>query len=330
MRIPSYRISGLFASLLFLPGCSVHPLPEDVSHSSTSQIVRKTRCEARAEIVRQAADPGGTAFRAIDWDNAYIGWDFNFDITENNHNAMSATIKPPITGGSLSLSLAAADDRDREAKRTYRIVEQFKDLKAYAGCSGNALPPNLAYPLTGSVGVDEVVRTFAESGTRHSDVSLKSGLLVDKLTFTTTKSLGVDNTPSISFTSTNPSAAVQATTFSPFDSRKDIHKVTVVVSWDKPDATTFQLLDRRLKFQQRQVQLSAPLAGAGNVIVPYQTRRMPYSILDAQNDALLADGADTRLNVIAELNRLRAIDEERQRQIDGVAGLKELIQQLLN
>ena len=53
------------------------------------------------------------------------------------------------------------------------------------------------------------------------------------------------------------------------------------------------------------------------------------SVQDAQNDALLSESADTRLTVITELNRLRALEEERQRQIDGVASLKELIKQVV-
>ena len=163
---------------------------------------------------------------------------------------MSATIKPPITGGSLSLSLAGGDDRDREAVRTYRIVEQFKDLKAYSGCAGKSLPADLIYPLTGSIGMDEVVRTFAESAKPNPADGLNSGLLVDKLTFTTTMGLGTDSKPGITFTSTNTSAAVSDATFSPFDQRKDIHKVTVVVSWDKPDSSIISALDRRMKLQK--------------------------------------------------------------------------------
>ena len=57
-----------------LIGCSVHPLPDDVSRKSTYDIIDKIRCEAKA-----AVEEHGRSFQ-----HAQIAYEFTFKINERN------------------------------------------------------------------------------------------------------------------------------------------------------------------------------------------------------------------------------------------------------
>src|SRR5262245_65770466 len=63
-----------------LPGCSVHPLPDDVSRVSTVDIVRNIRCEAKKGLIGFEGDKAAQFIIAT----SMIGFDFEFDIEETN------------------------------------------------------------------------------------------------------------------------------------------------------------------------------------------------------------------------------------------------------
>ncbi len=90
-----------------------------------------------------------------------IGYDFEFTmIEENNLTGGALTFfrkstrvtawRPRLTNGSAK--------RKRENVRAFRIIEDLADV-AKADCSPGP-GSNLAYPISGSLQVDEVVRTY--------------------------------------------------------------------------------------------------------------------------------------------------------------------------
>src|ERR1039457_1914575 len=95
-----------------LVGCSIHPLPDDVTHLRTSEIVHHIRCEARTAIKRAIIDyfrkvnltnfvdllqqnvvpleqldlhlrelPADVRANIVKYERAAITYDFTFDIT---------------------------------------------------------------------------------------------------------------------------------------------------------------------------------------------------------------------------------------------------------
>ncbi len=85
MSIPS-RTTILFVSAVVATGlvaCSMHPLPYDVSRVSTYDIVEKLRCEAKEGL-------RGVPYGHPILKHTVIGYDFTFDITEDNNLTIAA------------------------------------------------------------------------------------------------------------------------------------------------------------------------------------------------------------------------------------------------
>lgn len=71
-----YALAISWLCLLFV-GCSAHPLPEDVTRSTTVEIVQRIRCEAKQAILRHARERvfdlfGWLTHRPIYSPNAWI------------------------------------------------------------------------------------------------------------------------------------------------------------------------------------------------------------------------------------------------------------------
>src|SRR5215467_831403 len=93
-----------------LASCSTHPLVDDVTRSTTFDVVEKIRCEAKRAVIDYGQRLG---------DDTTIAYEFTFDITETNDASGSATWFLPITGGNFSLAASAGSDLSREAKRNF-------------------------------------------------------------------------------------------------------------------------------------------------------------------------------------------------------------------
>src|SRR5262245_65062276 len=83
-------LASLGALAFGLAGCSMHPLPEDVSRTSTFDIVERIRCEAKAGLDRYQTDR--EAQNIVE--KTTIGFDFEFDMTDYNN---AGTVKEPGT-----------------------------------------------------------------------------------------------------------------------------------------------------------------------------------------------------------------------------------------
>ena len=152
-----------------LAACSTHPLPEDVSRSSTVDIVKSIRCEARAGLDSVVAalrpDERPKALPIIQ--ATMIGYYFDFDIDETNGAGGASPADPLVQltrpDKFTNLSLTASANAARSNKRTFTIIEPLTDLAKDANreiCQDRVKGANWTYPVAGKIGLDEVVRTY--------------------------------------------------------------------------------------------------------------------------------------------------------------------------
>ena len=248
-------IASLFA------GCSIHPIPDDVSRYDTAEIVRNVRCEAK-EAVRERIqealykrgiyhvnpekvlqdtnvfneirrrDPILAAkFKA--YGVSLITYDFDFHITEHNKNSGSLNFGMPITpGGNFSLLLDGQFDKTRDGQRTFKTAETFEDL-AKLRCDDWTQPErNMAYPLTGSIGVSKIITTFiniSEQGSLDNSKSAKQeeNVFKDVIKFTT-KISGTIN-PTLKLDPVPDRFRLTNATINKSSDRDDIHQVTITL-----------------------------------------------------------------------------------------------------
>jgi hypothetical protein len=112
-----------------LCGCSIHPVPEDVTGLPTADIVNKIRCEARFAVRKHLRDRLKPLRRPDrdEYANGGIGYDFSFTMTENNDVGAGASFEFPFLSkfGTFSTDIAAGRDKKRETERKFIIVETF-------------------------------------------------------------------------------------------------------------------------------------------------------------------------------------------------------------
>jgi hypothetical protein len=183
-----------------------------------------------------------------------IGFDFTLTGTENNDTRAAANFRYPLWDGVFNLGVSAGNTRERQNERKLRVGHTFIELYDQTRkevCDRIAAGTgNLIYPITGKIGLEELINTFYLLNRpynenlylpveRHGpvDVAYKNlvsknladvGKLTDTLMFTTTLSAGA--TPSITL---NP---IPARAFRLADAnleliakRTDVHKVAISV-----------------------------------------------------------------------------------------------------
>jgi hypothetical protein len=162
-----------------------------------------------------------------------VTFDFDFMITENNHNGAIADFRMPIVAGLFSLGAHAGANFDRQSHRKFQIVNSFYELHHLSRdyCSNIvARIGNFAYPITGKIGLEEVFSTFVDLDSNvEGGIAGDAHRFSDQLTFTTTVS--ADVTPSIVLDPLPTRAfrlADASYTASAF--RQDQHGVTIAVA----------------------------------------------------------------------------------------------------
>jgi hypothetical protein len=168
--------------LPLLIGCSIHPLPDDVSRKTTYDIVEKIRCEAKA-----AVEQFGRGFK-----EASIVYQFTFDITEHNDASAGFGFLYPGTSGSFNLDANAALNRERDGNRNFELIDSFDDLRKM-DCTRDR-EVNWVYPLTGDVGMYDSVATFIRLQQADNPGGTRIFTFADTLTYTTTFTGGVTST----------------------------------------------------------------------------------------------------------------------------------------
>jgi hypothetical protein len=204
-----------------LGGCAIHPRPENhplnFARASTFDIVHRVRCEAKKglqdAVNKWNKEPIAKIIAATS-----IGFDFEFKMVENTDLTggeltffrKSTSAQPK---GGLEVALHGSATRQRENVRAFRIIEELSDIEK-ADCSERP-GPNLAYPISGSLRVDEVVRTYLrlermtnleppEEAENKIDFSvgegepMRKGVFSETLTFKTNLTVGATPTLTLS------------------------------------------------------------------------------------------------------------------------------------
>lgn len=196
-----------------LAGCSLHPVQEDVTDISTIAIVEKVRCEAQAAILRY--DPSNK------YAGAAIGYNFTFSVTENNNASGSVDFTIPLNPGSFRLGLSGGGSKQRKGERNFKVSDNFAQLRKLR-CGMDVSRPSHHYPITGDIGLDEIIGNFislAETSSKLSDFT-------DQIAFKTT--VGASANPSVALLPA-PGNFRNASLLLVAD-REDVHKLFVGLS----------------------------------------------------------------------------------------------------
>jgi hypothetical protein len=294
-----------FISGAALMGCSIHPVPDDVSPLSTELIVANARCELRlgiAEKFQKWFDDQGilgidanylgdkgvldqitrrygakAAAGYAEYINIAVAYDFTFDVSEHDDASGSAGFSLPMGANTFSMSTGANLNTTRAGKRTFQSQEKLSQLLTkdwYTYCHDKVDPeigplprdPNHLYPITGTIGLRKVAHTFL-------NIAYLGGgqdSFVDTLTFTT--SIGGHVTPAVTFTPVpnnfrliNASATLEA-------GRQDVHTLKISLAFPK----SAQLKEAGMNVRER-----APEMGAS---APRQSPRPVVAVSGGRSD----------------------------------------------
>jgi hypothetical protein len=207
MHVASILSFGLLSSAL--GGCAIHPLPENVTGVRTAQIVHRNRCEAREALLRieqwySRKRPKSVAtLKQIG-----IALSYTLDITEQDGLSAMTSFEQILTKGTFTFNPNASDMLKRENKRAFTIADNYKSLVEMENCGGEPTGSNYQYPIVGTIGIGETIRTFLTMAL-HEDLNsistsdadtaedkfynslAGSPTLVETLTFTTTLNAGI-------------------------------------------------------------------------------------------------------------------------------------------
>jgi hypothetical protein len=240
-------------------GCSVHPLPGDFSRTSTVDIVRSLRCEARdgAESLLTRLTPQERLQVTPIIRETKIGYDFSFTIEESNDagngdERFGLRFERSFTKTPSKLDLRGSGSLGRQNIRTFTIIEPLTDLlkpETSAICKDRTQGANWTHPVAGTIGLDELVGTYLKlevlSELRRftaSEKPFKSGapgkfpkhvVFSDELLFTTHFGAGMTGTLVLDavvgrLSLRNASLTAGAT-------RRDLHSVIVALTREKVD-----------------------------------------------------------------------------------------------
>jgi hypothetical protein len=230
---------GLLSSAL--GGCAIHPLPENVTGVRTAQIVHRNRCEARDAL-----------HKIEDWLVIYkpsavmtlqqigVVLSYTLDITESDSLTATSGFEQMITRGSFTFNPNAEDSLKRENRRAFTIADNYLTLKQMQDCATEPVSLNYQYPIVGTIGIDETIRTFLTMAL-HEDLNgvldpntaeskLYQSLagtptMVETLTFTTTVNAGI--TPTVMLTPVTRATQLTSASLAFAWSRMDVHEVII-------------------------------------------------------------------------------------------------------
>lgn len=188
------KLAVIVAACGTIAACSTYPLPQQVSGSTTQQIVDNVRCEARQGLRQAVIDwlreqvKGGDVYaaqlesRPEAWNdirpetlprdladlfafykNSQIAYAFTLQIDEYNmEEAGVGFVGNFATKRRDGLGFAGTSTRTRSVTRTFNIVDTFSDLgitNKKLVCEGPR-SVNVLYPITGSLPIRDLIITY--------------------------------------------------------------------------------------------------------------------------------------------------------------------------
>ena len=263
------RIFLLVCCAFGAAGCAIHPLPDDVTRLATREIVHHIRCEARMAIKQAIIDylrkmdliefmnrlqsnqlpldqldlhlnelPTGVRANIVKYENAAISYDFTFDMTEQNGLAAEVDFANVLSHGLFSMPAKGSSDLQRQTVRIFRVNDTFGELINFrrGRCTEDGSPENFAYPVSGRIGLGELVETFVDLNEFQRLTGSKAGdtvpTIADTFNFQTTLIGSV--TPQVTLTPLNRLFNVSGASLAATTQRKDIHRVIVAMSLPPP------------------------------------------------------------------------------------------------
>jgi hypothetical protein len=179
-------------------------------------------------VDRQAAD------NVLMYEETAIGYDFTFDMSEDNGYTAQVDLLQVITGGSAGVGLKGGADFQRQTVRIFRISDTFGELMLLdeeLDC-GERRPVDLAFPIRGNIGIGEMVKTFVQLNESERLTGSKAGdkvpVLSDTFNFQTT--LNGSASPGITLAPVGHRFGLADANVGLSGSRKDIHKVIIAMS----------------------------------------------------------------------------------------------------
>ncbi len=263
----------LLTASCLVSGCSIHPLPDDVTGVPTDTIVRKTRCEARAAIKKSLVDwllayPNGSKQRQLGeafstgsrplqtfddslfhdgekaivrmFENSAIAYDFTLDITETDNLDATIDLLKPFHKASSSAALSLGVDRTRQSIRVFTVSDTFLGLLKNIRedyCNIFDAGENQIYPIIGRIGIDEEVHIFIElSLFNHlgGPADKPKGPPTMADTLVFTTKLSGSAAPKLIFSPVGSVAHVADASLTAAASRTDVHKVIVGLALPPP------------------------------------------------------------------------------------------------
>lgn len=224
-----FKHALLSAACISLTACSTHPLPEDYSGTSTKDLVQYLRCELALGVASLKKTVPN------DLDQTVVGVDLKLNMDEtNNASGGKLALLDPLSGGKFTLDLSGAAEKSRSNERNVRIIDTFTVLKRIAAdkeCNQQKQRANFLYPISGRIGVGEVVVSYWDVKgltTYNPNTSAEGAAFSDKLVFKTKLSAGLKPTISI----TSGPAHLHLSDFS-IDGqvvREDKHQLTITLA----------------------------------------------------------------------------------------------------
>lgn len=207
----------------------------------------------------------GVLFRAFK--AAGISYEFEFSITENNDAVGRTDLRFPFTNGLFTFGFGGSVKKTRLGKRTFKMVENFGDLrklKCGRGVDENmnkrsvlreegdfyesTLRKKFIYPLTGSIGMDKIMGDFLSL----SGLPGGKGTMTDTIKFTTNLAADFDAKVTLNpgplkrFRFASASANLDA-------KREDIHQVIITLAFPNLGAVK-AALNQEKKFKDKNEQ----------------------------------------------------------------------------
>jgi hypothetical protein len=253
-----------------LGGCSLYPIPDDVSPFRTEQIVRYGRCEVRQAVLdhmirrgmiteqmttkdigslieatkkKEKANPKSLTEnenQLLRLTKVAIVYSYDFNITEKNNASAGAGFRFPWSTGVLDAGGSAALDLTRVGSRVFGTEDDWDELITKSSLCDQQpwhRPANVLYPLTGSIGFDSLTGSIGVGRVVETfiDIDLQGGAkdnFVDTLTFTT--SVSGDANASVKLDPVPEKFRLVSANAAIGASRLDTHKLTVSLAFPQP------------------------------------------------------------------------------------------------